>query len=191
MTNISSTNPVLVALTAEPKTASAIASEVTLSDSYVRETLSKLVKEGKAVRHSGKPATFTAAAAEPAAEEASAEEPVDFTTDAFEPAGEAGTFLGDSAVREKETGHIFNKFTGERLPTAEKKPAGGKRKMLNPQYKINQKKDAVQAVGGDLQFDKSDRMWLILDKNNEVLYALTAVELAAATAEELAGKVPA
>jgi phage FluMu protein Com len=77
----------------------------------------------------------------------------------FKKAGEEGTALGAVCICPK-CGKWFNEFTKDEVPAIASK-SGKKRVFLNPQYKINQKLKAVSAVGGTLEYDKSDKSWIL------------------------------
>jgi hypothetical protein len=75
-------------------------------------------------------------------------------------AGPEGTFLGDSVYLCHECGRAHHIFTKEEVNLPGSKTGKGKgRRILNPQYKINAKIEAVKAVGGTLEYDRPIRTW--------------------------------
>ncbi len=113
--------------------------------------------------------------------------PLCHSTEPQAPAGEEGTFLGACNTC-PDCGKTYNAITGQEVKDAPKK---GKRTILNPQYKIRAKTEAVEAAGGQVQFDKADRAWLIHSANGKDVTPLTAQEFANHTPETLAEMVKA
>jgi transposase-like protein len=101
----------------------------------------------------------------------------------FEPAGEPGSYLGDSAVICSKCHTTFNVFTGEKIESITTKTTK-KRVFLNPQYKIDAKMKAVVGVGGSLVYEKSDKTW-VLELPNKDSRLLTPQEFSLLTPETI------
>ncbi len=71
--------------------------------------------------------------------------------------GEEGTFLGDSCNFCHDCGKTYNHITGVEVPTRDTK----KRRILNPQGKIDAKEEALAAADFDLTYDRNARLWII------------------------------
>lgn len=150
-----------IALLNGPATVKQLAARIELSESRVRELLKdydNLQTDG------GRPAKFWLEDTQ--VEEQQVEETQDTACpfcDAehsdLTPAGDEGTFLGDSVLLCHRCGRAHNIFSGVEvsLPRS-RKP---RRAPLNPQYKINAKVAAVEAAGGTLTYDKSTRLWAL------------------------------
>ena len=192
-------------LDAQPGTVKQIAEATLVSESRVREILKELD-----VVSTGKPAVYTLTeesvetlAASPTLApanwnfngrgivqvsangivptEAAASEPSDSTPC---PACQSlDTVLGgpeDSVVTCKACGKAHNVFTQVEVPA---KAAKGKRVLLNPQYKINAKLAAVEAVGGTLTYSKQERLWTV--EIGEDVSLLSAQDFSALTPETI------
>ena len=72
-------------------------------------------------------------------------------------AGEEGTFLGDSCNLCHDCGKTYNAFTGVEVPTRDTK----KRRILNPQAKIDAKEAALLEAGFGLTYDRNTRLWTV------------------------------
>jgi hypothetical protein len=96
-------------------------------------------------------------------------------------AGPDGTFLG-AANTCGQCGKTYNKFSGDEIKAPAKDKA--KRQPLNPQYKINQRVEAVQKAGGKLLFDREAREW-VLTRPGVDPKRMTATEFSIETPETL------
>lgn len=72
-------------------------------------------------------------------------------------AGEEGTFLGDSCNLCHHCGKTYNHITGVEVPTRDTK----KRRILNPQAKIDAKEAALAEANFKLDYDRPARMWYV------------------------------
>jgi len=72
-------------------------------------------------------------------------------------AGAEGTFLGEACQFCHDCGKTYNTFTGEEVPADA--PATKKRRIINPQSKIDAKTDALAAIGITLFYDRPQRIW--------------------------------
>lgn len=72
-------------------------------------------------------------------------------------AGEEGTFLGDSCNFCHDCGKTYNHITGVEVPTRDTK----KRRILNPQAKIDAKEAALTEANFKLEYDRPARLWYI------------------------------
>lgn len=98
------------------------------------------------------------------------------------PAGPEGSFLG--SVRTcSDCGGSYNIHTNEEVEVPAKTEKG-KRKPLNPQYKINLKTEAVQKAGGKLAYDREAREWVLTKKGKDPK-RMTAKEFSLETEETL------
>lgn len=77
-------------------------------------------------------------------------------------AGVEGTFLGDTCNFCHECGKTYNCITGEEVnvPTEGKSK---KRRILNPQVKIDAKVEACAKEGIEVFYDKTARLWTFTD----------------------------
>lgn len=73
-------------------------------------------------------------------------------------AGIEGTFLGDSCGLCHKCGKTFNLFTGEEIVEA-KTSGSKKRRILNPQTKIDAKTAAAMKVGVKVEYERNARLW--------------------------------
>lgn len=92
-------------------------------------------------------------------------------------AGEDGTFLGDYCAYCHECGKTYNRITGEEV---EETPKSKKRKILNPQPKINAKTDAAVEAGAELTYERETRTWFLM-KGNKTLGQWTSRQFAEIT----------
>ena len=75
-------------------------------------------------------------------------------------AGEEGTFLGDSCNYCHTCDKTYNAITGVEVPTRDVK----KRRILNPQGKIDAKEEALAAANFSLTYDRNSRLWTVASK---------------------------
>lgn len=97
-------------------------------------------------------------------------------------AGEDGTFLGDSARTCHECGKSYNAHTGEEVIV----PGEGKskkRRIMNPQGKINAKMDALAKESIDAAYDRTSRLWVF--ERGFFSSSMTSKEFSAYTPAEL------
>jgi hypothetical protein len=78
------------------------------------------------------------------------------TTDQIR-AGDTG-FLA-AALTCPDCGGTYNEFTGKEIVALKAQGDKPKRRILNPQYKITAKVEAVKAAGGSLSYDKGTKTW--------------------------------
>lgn len=98
-------------------------------------------------------------------------------------AGEEGTFLGDSCNFCHDCGKTYNHITGVEVPTRDTK----KRRILNPQAKINAKEEALAAADFALTYDRNARLWTVAStrKGEALLWNLTSRQFAEFTPAEI------
>lgn len=167
-----------------PQTVKTLAERAGLSESRVRELLKK--EPGvKSEKNGTAPATFWTEAVDPVAQMLGEGEgptcPLCGSKAEQKPAGEEGSFLGGCATC-SSCGETYNVATGKHLPVDPTKKA--KRKLMNPQYKIDAKVKAVQENGGTLSFDKASRQWMMTKADGRV-FRFTAKQFADHTPETL------
>lgn len=75
-------------------------------------------------------------------------------------AGEEGTFLGDSCNYCHTCDKTYNSITGVEVPTRDVK----KRRILNPQGKIDAKEEALATANFSLTYDRNSRLWTVASK---------------------------
>lgn len=75
-------------------------------------------------------------------------------------AGEEGTFLGDSCNYCHTCDKTYNAITGVEVPTRDVK----KRRILNPQGKIDAKEEALSTANFSLTYDRNSRLWTVASK---------------------------
>lgn len=80
-------------------------------------------------------------------------------------AGIEGTFLGDSCNFCHDCGKTYNHITGDEVPVGT--TSTKKRRIINPQSKINAKVDAVKSLGLDIFYDRPARLWAITDPKGQ------------------------
>lgn len=73
-------------------------------------------------------------------------------------AGLEGTFLGDTCNLCHQCGRVFNLFTGEEVKDVQS-ASKAKRRILNPQSKIDAKTQAAEAVGVKIEYDRVSNLW--------------------------------
>lgn len=100
---------------------------------------------------------------EPAVEEPTVEEPACPLCKKADPsditaAGLEGTFLGDNCNLCHQCGRVFNIFTGEEVKDVQS-ASKAKRRILNPQSKVDAKTQAAEAVGVKIKYDRVSRLW--------------------------------
>lgn len=78
-----------------------------------------------------------------------------------------GTFLGDACNFCHECGKTYNHITGEEVPVGSNGNPK-KRRILNPQSKINAKVDGVKALGLEIFYDRPARLWSITDPEGQI-----------------------
>lgn len=98
-------------------------------------------------------------------------------------AGEEGTFLGDSCNFCHDCGKTYNHITGAEVPTRDTK----KRRILNPQAKIDAKEEALAASDLTLTYDRNARLWTVAStrKGEALLWNLTSRQFAEFTPAEI------
>lgn len=101
-------------------------------------------------------------------------------------AGADGTFLGDSCNLCHETGRAYNRFTGEEVDLPSSK-TGKKRRVLNPQSKIDAKVEALTDVGIKVSYDRPARLWRFAVGKKTT--QLTSREFSEYTPDELAAHI--
>lgn len=102
------------------------------------------------------------------------------------PAGEEGTFLGDFCNECHECGKIYNAISEEEVEGLPE-TASKKRKILNPQNKINAKTEACAKEGIEVFYDKSARTWAFADNTNGMIFIeMTSRQFSGYSPKELA-----
>lgn len=101
-------------------------------------------------------------------------------------AGPEGSFLG-SAKTCPDCGKTWNVFSRQEVAMVAQ-PEKGKRVPLNPQYKINEKIDAVTKAGGKLFYDRPARQWVLAPKGKDPM-RMSAKEFSVETAETIIAKL--
>lgn len=98
-------------------------------------------------------------------------------------AGEEGTFLGDSCKLCHDCDKTYNAITGVEVPTRDVK----KRRILNPQGKIDAKEAALLEVEFDLTYDRTTRLWTVAsNREGEVgLWNMASKEFAGYSPKEI------
>lgn len=98
-------------------------------------------------------------------------------------AGEEGTFLGDSCNFCHECNKTYNHITGVEVPTRDQK----KRRILNPQAKIDAKEEALAASELSLTYDRTTRLWTVAStrKGEVLLWNLTSRQFSEFTPAEI------
>lgn len=100
-------------------------------------------------------------------------------------AGEEGTFLGDSCNFCHKCGKAYNILTGEEVEIATP-GSGKKRRILNPQPKIDAKTDACAEQGIEVFYVRADRMWAFTDNvTGKLLLSMTSRQFAGYSPKEL------
>ena len=97
--------------------------------------------------------------------------------------GEEGTFLGDSVNHCHGCDQTYNRFTGEPVEIGTPK----KRRILNPQVKIDEKVELCRKEGIEIFYSKPDRLWVFADNTdgNQFL-SMKSRQFAEYSAKELA-----
>lgn len=100
--------------------------------------------------------------------------------------GEAGTFSAGIG-RCPDCEHTFNLFTREPVEIGSKK----KRRLLNPQHKINAKKDKMKEYGVEIKYDRTTKEWTFHDNaaDGKEVYRMNSQVFANHTPASLAKKV--
>jgi hypothetical protein len=104
-------------------------------------------------------------------------------------AGEEGTFLGDSCNYCHDCDKTYNSITGVEVPTRDMK----KRRILNPQAKIDAKEAALLEAGFGLTYDRNARLWTV-GSNREgelVLWNMTSKQFAEFSPKEIVAQAEA
>lgn len=83
-------------------------------------------------------------------------------------AGPEGTFLGDSCVFCHSCGGTWSVYNGERVEVKEN-GTPKKRRIINPQSKINAKVEACRTQKISAYYDKPTRLWTFVDLETGVL----------------------
>ncbi|HVJ71216.1 MAG TPA: hypothetical protein VM531_06880, partial [Sphingomicrobium sp.] len=96
-----------------------------------------------------------------------------------------GEFLG-AAKTCSACNRTYNVHSREEI-TMPTPTAKGKRKPLNPQYKIDAKTAAVKDAGGKLTFDRESRQWVLHLKGKDPI-RMTAKEFANETPESIVNR---
>lgn len=78
-------------------------------------------------------------------------------------AGAEGTFLGDSCQFCHECGKTYSCLDGSEVDVPADKGPSKKRRILNPQNKINAKTEACAAEGIEVFYNKPTRLWMVSD----------------------------
>lgn len=167
---------VLDVLLEGPNTIKTIAQKSGLSESRVREIV-KATDNVETRKDGAKAAEFWI---EPSTADRCPE--CDAGPDEQELAGESGTFLGGCYTCQK-CGTTYNAITKETLKIAPDK-SSKKRTVLNPQYKIVAKTEAVAKAGGVLTYDRENRKWVITMPKQDPI-RLTAKEFSEHTPETI------
>lgn len=93
-------------------------------------------------------------------------------------AGVEGTFLGDACNECHDCGKTYHSISGEEVPASAK--GSKKRRLVNPQGKINAKVDALKAEGFSIEYQRPLRAWEVTsDRENELgIFQITSREFA-------------
>lgn len=174
----------MIALANNPQTVKELGAELNLSATRIRELLKKV--EGVQTNKEGPaPATFwidrEPEPSQPPADPNGEVCPLCGSSAEQVVAGEEGSFLGACRTC-TDCGETYNAFTGKVLPANPAEKA--KRKLLNPQYKIEAKAAALEATGGKLSFDKASRQWMAT-KGDGTILRLTAKQFSELTPETI------
>lgn len=101
-------------------------------------------------------------------------------------AGAEGTFLGDSCQFCHECGKTYSCLDGQEVDVPAEKGASKKRRILNPQVKINAKTEACAVEGIEVFYSKPTRLWVISDNlSGKVLTSMDSRQFAQYTPAEL------
>lgn len=175
----------LLAITLEngPATVKELAVATCLSESRVRELIASM---GTVLNDGGRPAKFwiesEADSVEQDQEAIKADDSSDDSICPFcdaensdmTPAGPEGTFLGDSVLLCHKCGKAHNIFSKVEVSLPEGRKS--RKSPLNPQYKIDAKVAAVEAVGGTLTYDKTSRLWALQLPQHKTPVLMTSQE---------------
>lgn len=178
-------HPILKALGDHgPSTVKDLAGHTGLSESRIRELLKKF-PDLKSEKGGTAPAVYSLP--DPVEARGTQAEPAKVTcplcgSEAEQTsAGEEGSFLGACRTC-SDCGKTYNAITGKEL--VDNPAENGKRKPLNPQYKIVAKTEALEAAGGKLTFDKASRQWIVT-KADGAIFRLTAKQFSELTPETI------
>lgn len=131
------------------------------ADETEAEKIERLLDEGACPLCGGDPANQTAAGAE-------------------------GTFLGDSCQFCHECGKTYSCLDGQEVDVPAEKGASKKRRILNPQVKINAKTEACAVEGVEVFYSKPTRLWVFSDNlSGTVLTSMPSRQFAQYTPAEL------
>lgn len=97
------------------------------------------------------------------------------------PAGPDGTFLGDAINYCHACDKAHNRFSKEEFKL---RATTGKRTNINPQPEIDAKKKALEAVGGELSYDRKSRLWTVSLPGRATVH-MTGKDFAAFTAKTI------
>lgn len=98
-------------------------------------------------------------------------------------AGAEGTFLGDDCCFCHECGKTWNHHNRKEVEV-NLQGSSKKRRILNPQVKINAKVEACEAVGIRVEYNKPTRLWVFV-KGGAILSSMTSREFAQYSPTEL------
>lgn len=101
-------------------------------------------------------------------------------------AGAEGTFLGDSCQICHECGKTYSCLDGSEVDVPADRTPSKKRRILNPQNKINAKVEACAVEGVEVFYNKPSRLWIISDNlTGKVLTSMDSRQFAQYSPAEL------